>query len=66
MLYKKLQKIWHYIKCVIICKQEIGYGSKRKFRKSYNRIMWRLKKLQGLIYSCQDAEILKLGMVLPY
>lgn len=31
MLYKKIQRIWHYLKCVIINKQEIGYGKKGEF-----------------------------------
>lgn len=31
MIYNKLQKIWHYVKCVIICKQEIGITQKKRF-----------------------------------
>ncbi len=32
ILYKIIKNIWHYVKCVIICKQEIGYLQKKKFR----------------------------------
>lgn len=55
MLYKKLQKIWHYLKCVIVCKQEIGHGRKRKFRKfGENSIIARpFLQLSG----CQNIEI---------
>lgn len=31
MIYSKLQKIWHYIKCVLILKQEIGLRKKNGF-----------------------------------
>lgn len=31
MIYNKLQKIWHYIKCVLVCKQEIGSKIKKRF-----------------------------------
>lgn len=31
MIYKIAQKIWHYIKCVIIMRSEIGLSAKRKF-----------------------------------
>lgn len=55
MLYKKLQKIWHYIKCVIICKQEIGYGSKRKFRKFGKNSIIARPYLQ--LSGCRNIEI---------
>lgn len=32
ILYKKIKNIWHYVKCVIIRKQEIGNLQKKKFR----------------------------------
>ena len=55
MLYRKMQKIWHYIKCVIICKQEIGYGQRKKFRKfGINSIIARpFLQLSG----CRNIEI---------
>lgn len=31
MLYEKLQKMWHYLKCTVILKQEIGKRKKKKF-----------------------------------
>lgn len=31
MIYEKLQKIWHYFKCVLILRQEIGFKIKNKF-----------------------------------
>lgn len=31
MLYKKIQAVWHYFKCVIFLKSEIGIRAKRKF-----------------------------------
>lgn len=55
MLYKKLQKIWHYIKCVIICKQEIGYGSKKKFRKFGKNSIIARPYLQ--LSGCRNIEI---------
>lgn len=33
MIYEKLQKIWHYFKCVLILRQEIGFKIKNKFYK---------------------------------
>lgn len=55
MLYKKMQKIWHYLKCVIICKQEISYGHKRKFGKFGKNSMIARPFLQ--LSGCQNIEI---------
>lgn len=55
MLYKKMQKIWHYIKCVIICKQEIGYGSKKRFRKFGKNSIIARPYLQ--LSGCRNIEI---------
>lgn len=31
MVYKKMQKVWHYIKCVLYLKQEVGIRKKKSF-----------------------------------
>lgn len=55
MLYKIMQKIWHYIKCVIICKQEIGYIQKKRFRKFGENTIIAKPFLQ--LSGCNNIEI---------